>query len=255
MTKLALRTMQVALLTFATAAAGMAADFHFGPIQIASFETARLTAYCDGSVMPCEVTFLFVHGSGRLLKQATLTIQPGTSGFLDLAAAQSGVAGPVLIEPCWKVTRGAVFASLEVFDVFSLRSRILINWGDRSVPQSGDVDFGLAGITPFDTARIGVFCPAEPDTPGRPPVACDVTFEFHDAQGRLLKQTRTTLQPGTSGSADLRWAEAGGTSRRIEINPCWTVAGGSAVGTFAVIDTFSGLTIAQAFPATLASAE
>ena len=255
MTKLASKTMQVVLLTLATAAAGMAADFHFGPIQIASFENARLTAYCDGSVMPCEVTFLFVHGTGRLLKQATMTIQPGTSGFLDLAAAQSGIAGLVQADPCWKVTRGAALVSLEVFDVFSLRTRILINWGDRSVPRSGEIDFGLAGITPFDTARISAFCPAQQDTPGRGPVACDVTFEFHDAQGRLLKQTDITLQPGTSGFADLRWSETRTPSRRVEIEPCSKVAGGAAVATFSVIDTFSGLTIAHAYPATLASAE
>lgn len=255
MTKLAYRTMHVALLTLATASAGTAADFHFGPIQIASFENARLTAYCDGSVTPCEVTFLFVHGGGRLLKQATMTIQPGTSGFLDLAAAQTGISGPVLIEPCWKVTRGAVLASLEVFDVFSLRTRILINWGDRSVPRLGDIDLGLVGITPFDTGRLSAFCPAEQDTPGRPALPCDVTFEFHDAQGRLLKQTDITLQPGTSGFADLRFAETRTAARRVEIEPCWKVAGGAAAATFSVLDTFSGLTIAQAYPATLASAE
>src|SRR2546430_3635037 len=51
-----------------------------------SFENARLTAYCDGSVkpVPCEVTFEFENLAGRTLKQATLTIQPNTSGFLDL---------------------------------------------------------------------------------------------------------------------------------------------------------------------------
>ena len=255
MTKMAYRSSQVVWLTLVTAALGMAADFHFGPVQIATFENARLTAYCDdSSATPCDVTFLFVHPSGRLLKQTAMTIQPGTSGFLDLPASQTGVSGPPEINPCWKVTRGAVLASLEVFDVISLRTRILINWGDRSVPHTGDVDFALAGITPFDTARISAFCPGEQDTPGLGPTACDLTFEFHDAQGRPIKQSRVTLQPGTSGFADLRWSEAAAAGRRIEIEPCWKVAGGAAVGTFALIDNFTGLTVVQAYPAALASA-
>ncbi|MBZ5608576.1 MAG: hypothetical protein LAP38_09975 [Acidobacteriia bacterium] len=255
MKKMAYRNIAIILLTLGAAAPGMADEVHFGPIQIAAFENARLTADCDGSVTPtpCEVTFEFRHGGGRLLKQATMMIQPGAAGFLDLAAAQTGIAGPVLLDPCWKVTRGSATASLEVFDTFSLRTRILINWGDRSVPRSGDVDFGLAGITPLDTARINAFCSDDQDVPGRLPAECDVTFEFHDAQGRLLKQTRMTLQPGTAGFAELRWPETGATARRVELDPCWTVASGLAVGTFSVIDTFTGLTIAQAYPATLIS--
>jgi hypothetical protein len=256
MTKSTYRNLLLALLTPFTATLGMAADFHFGTIQIAPFENARLTAYCNAdSATPCDITFLFVHMTGRVLKQTSMTIQPGNSGFLDLPAVQTGVSGPVEIIPCWKVAQGAVLASLEVFDVFSMRTRILINWGDRSVPRSGDVDFALAGLTPFDTARISAFCPNDQLTPGLLlPASCDVVFEFHDAQGRLLKQARTTLQPGTGGFADLRWQEAGGTGRRVEIVPCWKVTGGAAVGNFSLIDTFSGLTIAHAYPAALASA-
>jgi len=254
MTKTAHRSIQVVLLTLVTAALGMADVAHFGLIQITPLENARLTAYCDdASTTPCDITFLFVHISGRLLKQASMTIQPGTSGFLDLPAAQTGISGLVQINPCWKVTRGSALASLEVFDLLTLRTRILINWGDRSVPRSGDVDFGMAGITPFDTARLSAFCPNEATTPGAGPMACDVTFNFHDAQGRVIKQSRMTLQPGTSGFADLRWPEIGATARRVELDPCWTVAGGMAVGTFALIDNLTGLTIVQAYPADLAS--
>ncbi|HTR36600.1 MAG TPA: hypothetical protein VMH80_11900 [Bryobacteraceae bacterium] len=254
MTKTAHKSIQLTCLILATAAISRADVAHFGLTQITLLENARLTAYCDdSSATPCDVDFLFVHISGRVLKQATLTIQPGSSGFVDLAAAQSGIAGPVLIEPCWKVTRGAALASLEVFDVLTLRTRILINWGDRSVPRTGDVDFGMAGITPFDTARLSAFCPNEASIPGAGPMACDVTFRFHDAAGRVIKEARTTLQPGTSGFAELRWPEIGAAARRVEIEPCWTVAGGLAVGTFALIDNFTGLTLVQAYPAILQS--
>jgi hypothetical protein len=132
-------------------------------IGIASVENARLAAYCDGSVVPtpCAVTFEFHDIQGRVLNSATVTLLPGTGGFLDMPAAKTGLASPVLIEPCFTVLRGVALASLQVFDTFSLRTRILINWGDRSLARQGDVDFGQAGITAFDTARIGAFCAAD----------------------------------------------------------------------------------------------
>jgi hypothetical protein len=241
-------------LAFATAAlAAAATEADFGLIGITAFEDARLTAYCDGSVAPnpCAVTFTFHDINGRTLKQATLTLQPGTGGFLDFTPAQSGFGSPVQIDPCWKVLRGAAFASLEVFDTFTQRTRILINWGDRSLARTGDVDFGLAGITRSDTARLGAFCEADGSVV---PPPCDVTFEFHDIQGKLIKQSRMTLQPDTGGFLDLRWAETGSTARRVEIDPCWKVSGGPAVGTLAIVDDFSGLTLAQAYPAALAVA-
>ena len=70
------------LLAFATAALASAADANFGLIGISRFETARLTAYCDGSVVPtpCDITFEFHDMSGRTVKQASMTLQPGTGG-------------------------------------------------------------------------------------------------------------------------------------------------------------------------------
>jgi hypothetical protein len=243
-------------LAFATAViASSATKADFGLIGIKAFENARLTAFCDGSVAPnpCAITLEFHDIGGNTLKQSTLTLQPGTGGFLDFTASASGFGGPVLINPCFDVLRGAAFASLEVFDVFTLRTRILINWGDRSLAKTGDVDFGLAGITRSDTARLGAFCEADGSVA---PPPCDITFEFHDIQGNAIKQSRMTLQPDTGGFLDLKWSETGTTARRVELSPCFKVAvgGGPAVGTLAVVDNFSGLTLAQAYPATLAVA-
>ena len=82
-----IRLICLAFATAALAAAETEADF--GLIGIAAFEDARLTAYCDGSVAPnpCAVTFTFHDINGRTLKQATLTLQPGTGGFLDACGA------------------------------------------------------------------------------------------------------------------------------------------------------------------------
>ena len=242
---------------FATAGLASAADANFGLIGIAGFETGRLTAYCDGSVAPtpCDITFEFHDMSGRTVKQASMTLQPGTGGFLDFTPAEGQPPDPVRgqIDPCWKLIRGVALASLEVFDNFSLRTRILINWGDRSMPRSGDVDFGLAGITSFDTARLSAFCTDEQIVRDVPPGPCDVTFEFHDINGRTLKQSRMTLQPGTGGFLDLRWQETGSPARRVEAPPCLKVGGGAAVGSLTIVDNFTGLSIAQAYPAALAS--
>lgn len=236
-----------------SAAAASAMEADFGLIGLTSFENARLTAYCDGSVTPtpCDITFTFTHVGGRVLKQSTMTLQPGTSGFVDLAVAQTGISGLVQIDPCWKVLRGAAFASLQVFDIFTQRTRILINWGDRSVARTGDVDFGLVGITQFDTARVGAFCEGDGSVTPSP---CAVTFEFHDAGGKTIKQTTLILEPETGGFVDLKYNETGGAGRRVEIKPCFTVVRGTAVGTLSTIDNFTGLTITQAYPAALARA-
>ena len=236
-----------------SAAAASAMEADFGLIGLTTFENARLTAYCDGSVTPtpCDITFTFTHVGGRILKQSTLTLQPGTSGFLDLSAAQTGIAGLVQIDPCWKVLRGAAFASLQVFDTFTQRTRILINWGDRSVAQTGSVDFALVGITQFDTARMGAFCEGDGSVTPSP---CSILFEFHDAAGKTVKQSRLILEPETGGFVDLKYAETGGTGRRVELQPCFTVERGTAVGSLSTIDNFTGLTITQAYPAALARA-
>src|SRR5204862_4598687 len=98
---------RLVFLAFTTAALASAADANFGLIGIARFETARLTAYCDGSVTPtpCDITFEFHDIGGRTLKQAAMTLQPGTGGFVDLTPAETGIAGMVQIDPCWKVLR------------------------------------------------------------------------------------------------------------------------------------------------------
>lgn len=221
----------------------------FGLISVSPLESARLTGYCDGSVepTPCTVMFEFHDAAGRTLQQSTVTLAPGTGGFLDLAPAAAGVGRPSEINPCFKVLRGAAFASLEVFDVFSERTHIMISWADGSVRKSGDIDFGMGAISRGDTARLGAFCEGDGSVL---PTPCDVVFEFHDINGRLLKQTTMILQPGTGGVLDLRWQDTGSTARRVEITPCFKVLRGSAITNFAIIDSALGVTLSQSYQAT-----
>jgi hypothetical protein len=56
-----------------------------GPAFLSRGESARLKAYCDGSVRTsCLADFSFHNERGTLLKQSRLMLPPGTGGFLDL---------------------------------------------------------------------------------------------------------------------------------------------------------------------------
>jgi hypothetical protein len=50
----------------------------------------------------------------------------------------------------------------------------------------------------FTAARLTAFCRNDADRTGIPPDPCEVLFEFHGTQGRSLKRSAMTLQPGTS---------------------------------------------------------
>ena len=242
----------IAVIAAALPAAAVEADF--GLIGITSIETARLNAFCDGSVtpIPCDITFEFHDISGRTLKQVSMIIQPETSGFVDFSlGAGLFVPGRVEIDPCWTILRGTAQASVEIFDNFTQRTRMLINWGDAAVPRSAaDVDFGTVAITRSDIARMGAFCEGD----GSVVPACDVAFEFHDANGRVLKSSRMSVPAGTGAFLDLHYSEAGGTGGRVLIQPCWTVATGAVVLDLQTVDVLTNLTVTQAYPSALVSA-
>ena len=232
-----------------------AAEIHFGVAGITPIETARLAAFCSDEPIgglppaPCIVTFLFHDPAGRILKQSSETLQPGTGGFLDLRTSDFGLtARRGEIVPCIRVAGGAAFGNVQIFDNFSQRTRVMTNYADRLQARTGELHFGLAGITPFDTLRQNAFCPDEGTRAGGSQ-PCDVTFIFHNNAGRILKQATVTLQPGKAGFLDVRAAEFGLTARRGEIQPCVRVERGRAIANFEMIDTFTGLTLLLANPA------
>ena len=232
-----------------------AAEIHFGVAGITPTETARLGAFCSDEPIgglppaPCIVTFLFHDPAGRILKQSSETLQPGTGGHLDLRTSDFGLTarrGEII--PCVKVAGGAAFGNVQIFDNFNQRTRVMTNYADRLQARTGELHFGLAGITPVDTLRLNALCPSDPT---RTDVAepCDVTFIFHNNAGRILKQATITLQPGKAGFLDVRASEFGLTARRGEIQPCIRVARGGVVANFEMIDTFTGITLLLANPA------
>ncbi len=247
--------MKPLLLTLIATTVALAAEADFGLVTLGASDTARLTAFCvpppgnDRGVMPpCLVTLEFHDIGGATLNTTTLTLQPGTGGYLDQPAS---VDRPNAIVPCIKVLRGPAQATLEIFDSFSQRTRILaVNPpdGDRGAndppePVRGDVDFGLAGITSSDRGRLGVLCASDGSR------SCDVTLEFHDAQGNTLKSARMMLAPGMGGVLDILWSEIGTRTPRGEIQPCFKVADGAAIGTFEVLDSSTSAPLAHMSPA------
>ncbi len=228
----------------------LASEGDFGLLGITSFETARLNAYCDGSVVPtpCDVVFEFEDLNDRTLKESSVILQPGTSGFLDFAAPAAGFApSRVEIKPCFKILRGTAQPSVEVMDNFFQRTRLRINWADGATPHAAEeVEFGILGLTRFDIARMGASCEGDGSVM---PTPCDITFEFHDASDAVLKSARLTLEPGTSGFLDIRLSEIGSGVGRVLITPCFDIASGLAVLDVQTIDIFSNLTVTQGYPA------
>ena len=114
--------------------------------------------------------------------------------------------------------------------------------------ERGPAEFGLIGVTAFETARLNAFCSSDPSVPPGP---CAVSFEFLDIGGRTLKQTTMTLQPDTGGFLDLRPVEAGLTSNRLTVLARLRVGRGGAIAPLEVFDNSTGRTSIFAHPGTL----
>ena len=224
-----------------------ASEVHFGLIGLAAADIARLSAYCSEEAPAdlCELELHFHDIRGQIVKRTALSLQPGFTGFLDVRPADLGVAGRVSIVPCVFVGRGRVFGSARVFDFLTQRQRVLANWADRSQARTGELHFGVSGITGFDTARINTVCAADSRAEG-----CEVTLIFHLPGGRILKQATMTLGPGEGAFLDLRSAEVGLGARPGEIIPCLRVGRGAVFATYELIDTATGFTTLVAYPAT-----
>ena len=119
---------RIVLFSLILAAATLAGadEVHFAVTGITSIETGRLTAFCTGHMgpigettpppVPCEVSLLFHNLRGTVVKEETMVLQPGTGGFLDLRGSEVSKAGRVEIDPCYKVTLGAIVGGIQLID-------------------------------------------------------------------------------------------------------------------------------------------
>jgi hypothetical protein len=185
-----------------------------------------------------------------LLKQAHLNLRPGETGFLDQQPPEPD--RPMEVIPKWFLNEGSANFSFEVSDTENLRTRFFVNWGDGSVAKAGNLDSGPVSLTRGDTGRLKVYCDGSVRVEGTLRFAsCQADLAFHDTNGRLLKQSRLTLAPGTAGFLDLTFDETRSLDRRAVVIPSLNVTGGPAVGSLAVLESATGITITQSSPAVL----
>ena len=90
----------------------------FGLVGVGGGETARLNAYCRADIPPgpCVVGFAFYDAQGNIVKQIAMTLMPGRAGSLEIQGAEAGVTLRMQVVPAMKVGRGAVLATLEIFE-------------------------------------------------------------------------------------------------------------------------------------------
>src|SRR5262245_19302649 len=137
------------VVTLAAARVAPAAEVFFSQTRITSLDIARIGVFClsdanaAGAPEPCAVALHFHDLRGNILKQAEMMLLPDTGGFLDLRFSEMGLTsrqGEII--PCLRVERGIAVGSVELFDAFAFRTRILTSWGDRPTPKSGEVHVG-----------------------------------------------------------------------------------------------------------------
>lgn len=75
--------------------------------------------------------------------------------------------------------------------------------------------FPMVGIAAGQSARVNVLNAARPDVAN--PTSCNLTLQFLDTNGNLLKQSTVNLQPGTAASLDLSWGDLPGGDLRTEV--------------------------------------
>ena len=217
--------------------------------------TSRLNAVCSpATTSPCDLALEFHDIHGVLVAQTETILRPGQTASLDQPVSRDFMPDAGELIPRWFLKSGMADVSFEILDS-SMRTNFFVNWADGSVSKMGNLNSGPVGITAADTVRAKVYC----DGSVRPGIAasastCRATLGFTDTvSGRVLKQSRVMLAPGTGGYLDLNYEDTPQTSPRQEVIPQLTVTGGNAVGGFAVLDRATGGTVTQSFPAILAT--
>jgi hypothetical protein len=218
--------------------------------------TSQLNALCNFTSSPCDVTLEFHDIHGVLVSQSETTLRPGQTASLDQPVSRDSMPDAGELIPRWFLKSGTADVSFEIFDSSTLRSNLFVNWTDGSISKMGNLDSGPVTITPLDTVRVKVYC----DGSVRPAAAvvastgaCSATLGFADlATGRILKESRVALQPGTAAYVDLNYEDTAQISPREEVHPQLTVTGGTIVAGIAILDRTTGGTVTQSAPTTAA---
>ncbi len=85
------------------------------------------------------------------------------------------------------------------------------------VPASAQTGSGfpMVGVASGQSARINVVNATPVDASN--PTSCNVTLQFMDSDGNVLKQAAVNLQPSAATSLDLSWDDLTGATLRAEL--------------------------------------
>lgn len=215
---------------------------------------------------PCSVQMGFVNTAGVLVKTANAIVPAGQAAFLTINYSEGTSAStnadtpnrinyrPVVTnllppDPCRTVS------TAEVFDAFFGRTHVFAvpNEAPGAMPPP-DPDFGVVGVTAFDTLRLNV-TNVTPSNELPPP--CNVQMGFVDAAGTLLKTVNGTIDPGHTASVQITYRDAlsatpsTNTPQRFNLRPLVTAPPDPCriTGSAELVDSLTGLTTVYLLPA------
>lgn len=233
----------------------------FAPFDIAAGDTLRLnvamppnarSGTCSFQAAIAQVTADTCPSCS--LAASNFTLSPGESGALEYAVAFPLRGRPVVqpqITPspnCSQVT-----ASVEVYDTFSRRTRLVDSGIDLGVPnQDGPQvnNYPSAGLTSADSLRINMFFEDEGNAAPANAV-CTVHAAIHCPEGcggssDVVSQSTTILRPGQH--ATLNYSDPTIATRR-QVRPAISVQGAPSscrniVTTAGLVENATGRTFA-----------
>src|SRR2546422_11582921 len=106
------------------------------------------------------------------------------------------------------MAQDSVRRSISLFSLIFLASMAA-----QAQQQSGS-GFPLVGIASGQSARVNTLNMARPDPANA--TSCNVTLQFLDTKGQLIKQATVNLQPGAARSLDVSWDDLPVSGLRVE---------------------------------------
>ena len=203
-------------------------QINFGVINVTRGQTARLNVIytkvvpVDSTVPPdpylppdpYRMTLSFVDSDGRVVAQNVVSLAVGRPALLDFSIIDPNVKSmkvraEVNIEHNNSALVPAVMPSVEVFNNDTGQTGVLDPGSIYSFnPQPDPPGFGFFGIARNQTARLNVAYvgfhnpPADHNPPAFQPAPVNVTMQFVNGDGRVMAESRQTVEYDKSVSFD-----------------------------------------------------
>jgi hypothetical protein len=203
-------------------------QINFGVVNVTRGQTARLNVIytkvvpVDSTVPPdpyippdpYRMTLSFVDGDGRVVSQNIVSLAIGKPALLDFSLVDPNVRNikvraVVNIERNNSALLPAVMPSVEIFNNDTGQTGVLDPGSIYSFnPQPDPPGFGFFGIARNQTARLNVAYvgfhnpPGYHNPPDDRPAPINVTMQFVNGDGRVMAESRQTVEYGKAASFD-----------------------------------------------------